>query len=79
VGAAVQPGAVDPGRGAARGAGVGPGRDAHRAGISAALPLLAAGEPVRRVALRAGYLNASAFVAAFRQETGVTPGGYFGR
>ena len=63
MGAAVQPGTVDPGRGAARGAGVGPGGNSHR--TSAALPLLAAGEPVGRVALRADYLNASAFVAAF--------------
>ena len=37
------------------------------------------GEPVGRVALRAGYLNESAFMAAFRQETGMTPGEYFGR
>ena len=55
------------------------GRWRTRARISAALPLLAAGEPVGRVAPRVGYLSASAFVAAFRQETGVTPGEYFGR
>ena len=55
------------------------GRWRTRARISAALPLLAAGEPVGRVAAAGGDLNASAFVAAFRQETGVTPGEYFGR
>jgi len=47
--------------------------------IGAALPLLAAGEPVGNVARRVGYDTASAFVAAFRRETGVTPGAYFGR
>ncbi len=47
--------------------------------MSAALPLLAAGEPVGRVAARVGYQNASAFVAAFRRETDVPPGEYFGR
>jgi AraC-like DNA-binding protein/quercetin dioxygenase-like cupin family protein len=47
--------------------------------VQAALPLLAAGEPVGRVAPRVGYETASAFVAAFRRETGVTPAAYFGR
>jgi AraC-like DNA-binding protein len=46
------------------------GRWRTRARISAAPPLLAAGELVGRVALRVGYLNASAFVAAFRQGPG---------
>jgi AraC-like DNA-binding protein/quercetin dioxygenase-like cupin family protein len=55
------------------------GRWRTLARISAALPPLAAGEPVGRVAVRVGYQNASAFVAAFRRETGMTPGGYFGR
>jgi len=47
--------------------------------VQAALPLLAAGEPVGRVAPRVGYETPSAFVAAFRRETGVTPAAYFGR
>lgn len=47
--------------------------------IRAALPGLAAGEPVATVARHVGYDTASAFVAAFRRETGVTPGAYFRR
>jgi AraC-like DNA-binding protein/quercetin dioxygenase-like cupin family protein len=46
--------------------------------LQAALPMLAAGEPVGRVAYRVGYDTPSAFVAAFRRETGATPAGYFG-
>ena len=38
---------------------------------------LAAGEPVKRVALAAGYRSASAFVAAFHAAFGQTPGRYF--
>jgi AraC-like DNA-binding protein len=45
--------------------------------VQAALPMLAAGDPVSRVAYRVGYDNPSAFVAAFRRETGTTPAGYF--
>jgi len=45
--------------------------------LEAALPALAAGEPVGNVARRVGYESASAFVAAFRRETGVTPAAYF--
>ena len=45
--------------------------------LQAALPLLAAGEPVGRVAHRVGYETPSAFVAAFRRETGLTPAAYF--
>lgn len=45
--------------------------------MRAALPLLADGEPVARVAPVVGYQTASAFVAAFRRETGTTPGAYF--
>lgn len=45
--------------------------------LQAALPLLAAGDPVSRVAHRVGYETASAFVAAFRRETGITPAAYF--
>ncbi|WP_244809102.1 AraC family transcriptional regulator [Streptomyces sp. So13.3] len=44
--------------------------------LSAALPYLAAGEPVGRVASLVGYDTPSAFVA-FRRETGLTPGAYF--
>jgi AraC-like DNA-binding protein/quercetin dioxygenase-like cupin family protein len=45
--------------------------------VQAALPLLAGGEPVSRVARRVGYETPSAFVAAFRRETGITPAAYF--
>ncbi len=45
--------------------------------LQAALPLLAAGEPVSRVAHRVGYETPSAFVAAFRRETGLTPAAHF--
>jgi AraC-like DNA-binding protein len=45
--------------------------------LQAALPLLAASEPVANVAGYVGYDTASAFIAAFRRETGVTPGAYF--
>jgi AraC-like DNA-binding protein len=44
--------------------------------LQAALPALAAGEPVGNVAHRVGYESASAFVAAFRRETGLTPSAY---
>ncbi|NGN63120.1 helix-turn-helix transcriptional regulator [Streptomyces sp. A7024] len=45
--------------------------------LQAALPALAAGEPLDRVARAVGYETTSAFVAAFRRETGTTPGAYF--
>jgi AraC-like DNA-binding protein/quercetin dioxygenase-like cupin family protein len=45
--------------------------------LQAALPALAAGEPVGNVARRLGYQESSAFVAAFRRETGLTPAAYF--
>jgi AraC-like DNA-binding protein len=47
--------------------------------LQAALPALAAGEPVASVARHVGYESASAFVAAFRRETGLTPAAYFRR
>jgi AraC-like DNA-binding protein len=47
--------------------------------MQTALPLLAAGDPVSRVAPRVGYETPSAFIAAFRRETGVTPATYFER
>jgi AraC-like DNA-binding protein len=45
--------------------------------LQAALPALAGGQPVGTVARRVGYESTSAFVAAFRQETGLTPAAYF--
>jgi len=45
--------------------------------LQAALPALAGGQPVGNVARRVGYESTSAFVAAFRQETGLTPAAYF--
>ncbi len=45
--------------------------------LQAALPALAAGQPVGNVARHVGYESTSAFVAAFRQETGLTPAAYF--
>jgi AraC-like DNA-binding protein len=47
--------------------------------LAAALPGLAAGRPVGAVARHVGYDSDSAFVAAFRRETGVTPATYFRR
>jgi AraC-like DNA-binding protein len=45
--------------------------------LQAALPRLADGAPVSVVAGQVGYGTTSAFVAAFRAQTGVTPGRYF--
>ncbi|MBJ7287701.1 MAG: helix-turn-helix transcriptional regulator [Williamsia sp.] len=45
--------------------------------IAAALPLLAEGMAVARIAVRVGYSTPSAFVAAFSREVGVPPGSYF--
>lgn len=45
--------------------------------LQTAIPLLAAGEPVATVATYVGYETPSAFIAAFRRHTGVTPGAYF--
>lgn len=53
------------------------GRWRSLARLQAALPLLAEGQAVAVVADRVGYETASAFVAAFRRETGATPGRYF--
>lgn len=46
--------------------------------LRAALPLLAEGVPVSRVAGRVGYASPSGFVAAFHRVVGVSPGAYFG-
>jgi len=61
----------------AAGAGVPFGRWRTLLRLQAALPALAAGDVVGRVALRVGYETPSAFVAAFRREIGVTPTAYF--
>ena len=45
--------------------------------LQSALPMLAAGQPVSNVARHVGYESVSAFVAAFRRETGMTPTAYF--
>jgi AraC-like DNA-binding protein len=45
--------------------------------VQTALHALAAGEPVGNVARKIGYESDSAFVQAFRRETGVTPAAYF--
>ncbi|HTJ69097.1 MAG TPA: helix-turn-helix transcriptional regulator [Actinospica sp.] len=57
--------------------GVSFGRWRTLARLRAALPALADGVAVSRVAGRVGYESASAFVAAFRRETGLTPAAYF--
>ncbi len=59
------------------GAGIPFGRWRILLRLQAALPALAAGQPVGAVARRVGYESASAFVAAFRLETGLTPAAYF--
>ncbi|MFW0790550.1 helix-turn-helix domain-containing protein [Gordonia sp. CPCC 205333] len=48
-----------------------------QARLAAALPLLASGVAVSRVAPRVGYATSSAFVDAFRRYTGVSPARYF--
>jgi AraC-like DNA-binding protein/quercetin dioxygenase-like cupin family protein len=53
------------------------GRWRTRLRLSAALADLAVGVPVSTVARAVGYESTSAFVAAFRRETGVTPAVYF--
>lgn len=45
--------------------------------LAASLPLLAAGLPIARIAVRVGYANPSAYVAAFRRAVGISPGRYF--
>lgn len=45
--------------------------------LQTAIPLLAADESVAVVAGYVGYETPSAFIAAFRRHTGVTPGAYF--
>jgi AraC-like DNA-binding protein len=45
--------------------------------LQASLPYLAEQVPVNAVARRVGYRTTSAYVAAFRAHTGVTPSRYF--
>jgi AraC-like DNA-binding protein len=45
--------------------------------LRAAMNDLAEGVPVANVARAVGYESASAFVASFRRETGITPAAYF--
>jgi AraC-like DNA-binding protein len=53
------------------------GQYRERARLLAALPRLAAGEPVARVATDVGYATPSAFGAMFKRVLGVSPTGYF--
>ncbi|GAA3396913.1 helix-turn-helix transcriptional regulator [Cryptosporangium minutisporangium] len=55
------------------------GRWRTHARLRAAMPVLAAGQPVAAAARRAGYGTASAFVAAFHRTVGAPPGTYFAR
>jgi len=64
-------------RGFVAGTGLTFGRWRALARLQAAIPALASGEPVANVSRRVGYETPSAFVAAFRRETGMTPGAYF--
>ena len=57
--------------------GVGFGRWRTMVRMQAAAPMLAEGTPVSRVARSVGYATTSAFIAAFRRETGLTPAVYF--
>ena len=59
--------------------GIGFERWRTRARLRLALPRLAAGQPISTVARHVGYQTPRAFVAAFRRESGVTPGAYFRR
>jgi AraC-like DNA-binding protein len=64
-------------RGFVAGTGLPFGRWRALVRLQAAIPALAAGEPVGNVARQVGYETPSAFVAAFRRETGMTPAAYF--
>ena len=64
-------------RGFLAGTGISFGRWRTRLRLQAALPELAAGEPVANVARHVGYESDSAFVQAFRRETGITPAMFY--
>jgi len=64
-------------RGFVAGTGIPFGRWRSQVRLQAAISALAAGEPVGNVARGVGYETSSAFVAAFRQQTGMTPSMYF--
>ena len=49
----------------------------QRMRLVSALPALERGERVTDVALACGYDSTSAFIAAFRQQFGATPGEFF--
>ncbi|WP_329128777.1 helix-turn-helix transcriptional regulator [Streptomyces sp. NBC_01476] len=53
------------------------GRWRTRARLRASLEHMAAHRPLAAVAHQVGYTSSSSFIAAFRQETGRTPGSYF--
>jgi AraC-like DNA-binding protein len=53
------------------------GQYREQARLLAALPRLAAGEPVARVATDVGYATPSAFGAMFKRVLGVSPTAYF--
>ncbi|WP_067846862.1 AraC family transcriptional regulator [Nocardia lijiangensis] len=57
--------------------GVGFGQWRTQVRLAASLPLLAAGLPIAKIAVRVGYATPSAYVAAFRRTVGVSPGRYF--
>jgi AraC-like DNA-binding protein len=59
------------------GTGITFGQWRRLARLQAALPQLATGQAVGTVARHVGYQTPSAFVAAFRKETGLTPAAYF--
>ena len=57
--------------------GMTPGRWRQQRSLLEALERLARGQPIKSVAIRAGYATPSAFTAAFRKSFGTTPGKYF--
>lgn len=59
--------------------GMTPARWRRHKALLGAVEALAARTPVKTVAATAGYRTASAFIAAFRRQFGVTPSRYFER
>ncbi|MCS3409845.1 helix-turn-helix domain-containing protein [Serratia sp. AKBS12] len=57
--------------------GIGFARWRQQARVIRSLEALSRGEPIAAVAAGVGYDNVSAYIAAFRQRFGVTPGMYF--